>query len=55
MFAATKHDVDMLTVAVAVLVSLLAVTTLFANRLLMSDDVVVGVVTSCADDVTAGD
>jgi hypothetical protein len=54
-FAATTHDGDMLTVVVAELVSLVAIVTLFANKLLISDDVVVGVVMSCADEVTAGD
>lgn len=41
----TTHD-DMLTVAVVMLLSELAVVTLFANKLLIKDDVVVGVVMS---------
>lgn len=45
----------MLTVAVGMLVSLLAVVTLFASKLLISEVVVVGVVTSCALAVTEGD
>lgn len=53
--AAITHDGDMLTVAVAVLVSLLAVVTLFANKLLISDEVVVGVDASCAAVVVAAD
>lgn len=39
----TTHDGDMLTVAVDMLVSELAVVTLLANKLLISDVVVVGV------------
>lgn len=53
--AAITHDGDMLTVAVAMLVSQLAVVTLFASRLLMSEDVVVGVDISCAAVVVAGE
>lgn len=45
----------MLTVAVAMLVSELAVVTLFANKLLISDDVVVGVEMSWALEVNDGD
>lgn len=45
-FVDTTHDGDMLTVAMAWLVSALAVVTLFANKLFISDDVVVGVVMS---------
>lgn len=45
----------MLTVAVVTLLSELAVVTLFANKLLIKDDVVVGVVMSCAFDVIEGD
>ena len=44
----TTHDGDMLTVAVDGLVSELAVVTLLANKLLMSEDVVVGVEMICA-------
>lgn len=51
----TTHDEDMLTVAVDILVSALAVVTLFANKLFIKDEVVVGVVISCAFEVTKGD
>lgn len=50
----TTHD-DMLTVAVVMLISELAVVTLFANKLLIKDDVVVGVVMSCAFELIDGD
>lgn len=54
-FAETTHDVVMLTVAVVMLESELAIVTLFANKLLIKDVVVVGVDISCALDVIAGD
>lgn len=54
-FAETTHDVVMLTVAVVMLVSELAVVTLFANKLLIREVVVVGVVMSWALDVIADD
>jgi hypothetical protein len=53
-FAETTH-VDMLTVAVLILVSALAVVTLFANKLFINDVVVVGVDMKGAFEVIAGD